>query len=343
MDLFPYKIQKLLDGSGDTFEKVDRATKLWSYVRSFPPISCPANLIISVARNFEKPAATYEPCVQLIKDALQACMPEISSCKRGYPPRIVEALGILCVSDDKFLSAVSRRIKSEEPDLAGHHLAKLAFGFAELNFQDAELIDRLITISEAADQWKGANNRSKFVSSLALICDSEQFRRASLLFDQHFQEHGLGDIDLNALRRLQNAVYIHDAAEYLSSGLLGQLKNVSRIPGRGAQPTPSELAKLVGEIVRSQGYDVQFEVPINGYYVDMTAQKKGSSKIIIESDGVMFHYINGSPTDGLRGSHKFRDRILEKSGYQVKRIVQNLHTGTGELIESIREALESVA
>jgi very-short-patch-repair endonuclease len=102
--------------------------------------------------------------------------------------------------------------------------------------------------------------------------------------------------------------------EYLTYAKTGVLPESD---ADGGGPT-NDFERSVGDILRSRGYEVAYQVGVAGFFIDIAVRnpaKPGVSILGIECDGATFH-----SSRSARDRDRLRQEILERRGWKIHRV-----------------------
>ena len=100
----------------------------------------------------------------------------------------------------------------------------------------------------------------------------------------------------------------HDEAEMI-------LRSFGETYGIVAAPLETEFAQRVADALREKGYDIDTQVGIGGYRIDIAVRKGGKYVLGIECDGKLY-----SVASSARERDYHRQKYLESRGWKIKRI-----------------------
>ena len=100
----------------------------------------------------------------------------------------------------------------------------------------------------------------------------------------------------------------HEEAEMI-------LRSFGETYGIVAAPLETEFAQRVADALREKGYDIDTQVGIGGYRIDIAVRKGGKYVLGIECDGKLY-----SVASSARERDYHRQKYLESRGWKIKRI-----------------------
>ncbi|MBO5930796.1 MAG: DUF559 domain-containing protein, partial [Clostridia bacterium] len=93
------------------------------------------------------------------------------------------------------------------------------------------------------------------------------------------------------------------------------LRSFGETYGIVAAPLETEFAQRVADALREKGYDIDTQVGIGGYRIDIAVRKGGKYVLGIECDGKLY-----SVASSARERDYHRQKYLESRGWKIKRI-----------------------
>lgn len=93
------------------------------------------------------------------------------------------------------------------------------------------------------------------------------------------------------------------------------LRSFGETYGIVAAPLETEFAQKVADALREKGYEIDTQVGIGGYRIDIAVRKNGSYVLGIECDGKLY-----SVASSARERDYHRQKYLESRGWKIKRI-----------------------
>ena len=107
---------------------------------------------------------------------------------------------------------------------------------------------------------------------------------------------------------------VHDLADFLGYAESGQYEEPGETTG-AAPDSPFEVS--VGEVIETMGYQVDYQVGVSGFRIDLGVKRIGDSRYLcgVECDGATYH---SHPV--ARDRDRLRQDILEARGWAIYRI-----------------------
>jgi very-short-patch-repair endonuclease len=138
-------------------------------------------------------------------------------------------------------------------------------------------------------------------------------------------------------RRSGGAQILKRYLEYAETGVLIQAKRTGREPD-------SDFERMVANTLRENGYDVEPQVGVCGYFVDigvLSPVDKGRFILAVECDGATYH--SGK---SVRDRDRLRQRIIEDMGWRVHRIwstdwFKNYEVEKERLLKAVKQASDA--